>query len=65
MLDAEICTTPYKLCPFELSPIICEDLPGHAEPVYDTLEEIECYFLCDIHYWYYLHPLGEGVNGNI
>jgi hypothetical protein len=47
---------------FKLSPIICEDPPGYAEPVYDTLHELDCCFLCDVYHWYSFHPLDEHVD---
>jgi hypothetical protein len=64
MVDTKIYIISYKLCSFELSHVICEDPLGHAEPVYDTLQELDYYLLCDIRYYHCLHPLGEGVNGN-
>jgi hypothetical protein len=64
MVDIKICATPYKLCSFELSPVIYEDLPGHAKPVHNTLQEHDCCFMHDIDYLHCLHPLGEGVDGD-
>jgi hypothetical protein len=64
MMNTKIRAIPSELCSFELSPIICEDPPGHAEPVYDTLQEFDRYFLGDVYYWHYLHSFGEGVDCN-
>jgi hypothetical protein len=63
-MDTKICATPYELCSFKLSPVFCKDLPGHTEFVYDTPQEFDRCFLCDVYYWHCLHPLGEGVDYN-
>jgi hypothetical protein len=62
LMNTKICATSYELRSFELSPIICEDLAGHAEPVYYTLQEFERYFLGDVYYCHCLHPFGGCVN---
>jgi hypothetical protein len=56
--------TSYKFCSFKLSPIICENLLGYVEPVYDTLQEFDCCVLGDVYYWHSFHPLDKRVNGD-
>jgi hypothetical protein len=47
-----------------LSPIISEDPLGYAEPVYDTLHELDCCVLRDVHYWHSFHPLDERLDSD-
>jgi hypothetical protein len=62
MMDIEVYVASYKFCSFERSPVICEYPSGYAEPVYDTLQELDRCFLHDVYHWHNLHPLGECVN---
>jgi hypothetical protein len=61
MVDTKVCATSYNFCSFKLSPVICADPSGYAEPVYDTLQELDRCFLHDDH-WHSFHPLGECVD---
>jgi hypothetical protein len=62
MVDTKVYATSYKFCSFELSPIIYKDSSRYAEPVYDTLQELDRCFLHDFYHWHSFHPLGECVN---
>jgi hypothetical protein len=62
MVDNKVYTTPYKLCSFELSPVIYEDPSRYTKPVYDNLQELDHCFLCDVYHWHNFHPLGECVD---
>jgi hypothetical protein len=62
MLDAEIRTISDKLCSFELHTIVFHNPSGHAESVYDALQELDRGLLGYIHCWHGFHPLGERVN---
>jgi hypothetical protein len=64
MMDAKICTTPDKLCSFELYSIICQNYYGHTESVYDALHKLDCCILGYIHCWHDFHLLGEHVNSD-
>jgi hypothetical protein len=41
MVDTKISSASYKFCSFKLSPVICQNPPGHAEPIYDALRELD------------------------
>jgi hypothetical protein len=62
MVDTKIHVAHYKFCSFELSSVICQNPHGYIEPLYDALQELDCYLLCDVHHWHHLQPLGECVN---
>jgi hypothetical protein len=64
MMDTEVCATSYKLCSFELSPVICEDPPRYAEPIYDALQKLDSCFLRDVYHLHDLYPFGEGVKSD-
>jgi hypothetical protein len=64
MLDAKIRTTSDKLCSFKLCFIICQNSSGHAESIYDALQELDCYLLGYIYCWHDFHPFSERVNSN-
>jgi hypothetical protein len=64
MLDVEICTTSEKLCSFELRTIVYHNPFGHAESIYDALQELDRCLLGYIHYWHGFYPLSERVNSN-
>jgi hypothetical protein len=44
--------------------IVCQNSSGHAESVYDALQELDRYLLGYIYYWHGFHPLGERVNSD-
>jgi hypothetical protein len=62
MVDTKIHAASYKFRSFELSFVICQKPPGYVEPIYDALQELDRYFLYNIHHWHRLHPLGECVD---
>jgi hypothetical protein len=64
MVDTEVYASSYKFYSFELSPIICEDPLGYAEPIYDTFQELDYCILGDIHDWHGFLPLGECVSSD-
>jgi 2-iminoacetate synthase ThiH len=64
MVNTKVCTASCKFCSFELIPIICEDPSRYVKPVYDTLQELDCYILRDVYYWHDLHPLGKSVDSD-
>jgi hypothetical protein len=49
MVDTKVYIASYKFCSFKLSPIIREDPSGYAEPIYDALQELDTFFLCDVY----------------
>jgi hypothetical protein len=64
MFDAEICATPCELCSFELSVIVCQDPLWYAKFIDYTLQEFDCYLLCDVYYWHGFHPFDERVDSD-
>jgi hypothetical protein len=64
MLDAKIRATSNELCPFELCTIVYQNSSGHAESVYDALQELDCCLLGYIHRWHGFYPLGEHVDSD-
>jgi hypothetical protein len=50
MVNTKVYVVSYKFYSFELSSIICEDPYGYAEPVYDTLQELDHCFFSDIYH---------------
>jgi hypothetical protein len=64
MVDIKICVTSYKFCSFKLNSVIYQNPTGYAEPVYNALHELNCYFLCDICHWHSFHPFGECINND-
>jgi hypothetical protein len=62
MMDTKIRATSYTLHSFELSSIVCQDSSGHAESVYDALQELDHCYLRYVHHWHSFHPLGECVD---
>jgi hypothetical protein len=64
MLNAKIRTTSGKFCSFELCSIICQNSSGHAESVYDALQELNCCLLGYIYCWHDFHPFSERVDSD-
>jgi hypothetical protein len=64
MLNAKICTISDKLCSFELCSITCQNSSGHAESIYDALQELDCRLLGYIYCWHNFHPFSECVNSD-
>jgi hypothetical protein len=64
MVDTKILASSYKFCSFELSSVIYQNPPGYVKPVYNALQELDRYFVCDICHWNSFHPLDECVNRN-
>jgi hypothetical protein len=64
MVDTKVCIASCKFYTFELRLIIYEEPLGYTKPVYDTLQELDCCILCDVHYWHSFHLLGECVNSD-
>jgi hypothetical protein len=62
MVDTKVCATTYKFCSFELSPVIYEDPYGYEKPIYDTLQELDRCFLCNVYHWHNFHPLSDCVD---
>jgi hypothetical protein len=61
-MDTKVHATSYKFHSFQLSSIICQNPPGYAKPIYDTLQELGRCFLHNIDHWHHLRPLGECVD---
>jgi hypothetical protein len=61
-VDTKVCAISYNFCSFELSLAIYKDSSGYDEPVYDTLQKLDRYFLCDVYHWHSIQPLGECVD---
>jgi hypothetical protein len=49
MLNAEIYTTPCKLCCIELCTIVYEDPSGNVESEDYAMQKLGCCLLCDVH----------------
>jgi hypothetical protein len=64
MLNAKLHATSSKLCPFELFSIIYQNSSGHAESVYDALQELDCCILGYIYCWHDFHPFSERVDSD-
>jgi hypothetical protein len=64
MLDIEIYAASDELCSFELCTIVCQASSGHAESLYDAMQEFDCCLLSYVHRWHGLHVLGERVDSN-
>jgi hypothetical protein len=64
VVDTKVCAASNKFCSIELSPIIREDPPRYVELVYDTLQELDYCFLCDVYHLHSFHPIGERVNSD-
>jgi hypothetical protein len=64
MLNAKIRTTFGKLCSFELCSLICQNTFGHAESVYDALQELDYCLLGYVYCWHNFYPISERVNSD-
>jgi hypothetical protein len=62
MVDTNIRAVSYKLRSFKLGSIIYHNSLGHAESVYDALQELDRCFLRYVHHWHGFHPLCELVD---
>jgi hypothetical protein len=64
MLNDKISATSDELCSFELCTIVWQNTYGHAESVYDALQELDHCLLSYIYCWHDFHPFGECVDSD-